>query len=635
MIIFKKRYFWIYAAVGLAVAVSLFFYIRSVISSSQSDINDRLIDSVLEIASREDSDANYAKRFRELKGSEVADTTLYASIRNYAQDMMLEGRQADVFELLSGVIRICEENVDEPKCRTFVLDSYVLIGAASDEIGMFNISNEYYARGVKLASEHNDQRSLARLYNNLGVCYFHMDDMEKAEEFFTKAMHLNKRLNYSYDLFLNFNNLSEVALQRNELDEALDNALLALQYLDAVDGKVKVARGQVYYIQSQIANIYLKKKDWNMARSYIDNSTRQFRKSGPKTDLFQSCMIYSDLHRQTGELDSALTWCSEAYDVIKGQGNLLLESQALSKLSELEREKGDYPVSLNYLEQSFSLRDSLQQAENRKRMEQSQRVWETERMNLGKTSFLARQNPVTVFIVFSVIVLVLIFFIVRWALENRKLSATLKAKEELDAKMAAMHEEQLAEAARKQNELKQSLDLSHRQLTAFTMQKIKFSEQQNDVLEDIRKLFAESASRPKELQSGLQRVISKLSGYKANDDWTEFRYYFENVNTDFYSRLAKAHPDLTEKQKRLCALLYLGLNTKEIAQITFREIRSIESSRTRLRKKLGLSGDEDLNVYFRRFANDYDDAERQEAEPVDKQGLWGGEDEPDTDAGDA
>ena len=42
---------------------------------------------------------------------------------------------------------------------------------------------------------------------------------------------------------------------------------------------------------------------------------------------------------------------------------------------------------------------------------------------------------------------------------------------------------------------------------------------------------------------------------------------------------------LTVKEKHLCAFISLGLSTKEIAAITFREVRSCESSRNRLRKK--------------------------------------------------
>ena len=62
-----------------------------------------------------------------------------------------------------------------------------------------------------------------------------------------------------------------------------------------------------------------------------------------------------------------------------------------------------------------------------------------------------------------------------------------------------------------------------------------------------------------------------------------------------------AHILVVDDDKDLCALLRLGLSTKEIAAITFKEVRSIESGRNRLRKKLGLSEKEDLVKFLTRF----------------------------------
>ncbi len=40
------------------------------------------------------------------------------------------------------------------------------------------------------------------------------------------------------------------------------------------------------------------------------------------------------------------------------------------------------------------------------------------------------------------------------------------------------------------------------------------------------------------------------------------------------------------------------MSTKEIAALTFREVRSVESSRLRLRKKLGITGDVPLHDFL-------------------------------------
>ena len=74
------------------------------------------------------------------------------------------------------------------------------------------------------------------------------------------------------------------------------------------------------------------------------------------------------------------------------------------------------------------------------------------------------------------------------------------------------------------------------------------------------------------------------------------------MNSSFYKVLLDKYPSLTAKDLRLCVLLRLGLTTKEIADITCKEIRSVESARNRLRRKCELSQEVDLFKFFNRFA---------------------------------
>ena len=79
---------------------------------------------------------------------------------------------------------------------------------------------------------------------------------------------------------------------------------------------------------------------------------------------------------------------------------------------------------------------------------------------------------------------------------------------------------------------------------------------------------------------------------KDNDVWTEFETYFTKVHPDFYTKLSQQFPDLTPNEKKLCAFLKLNLSTKEISAITYQSVNSIMVSRTRLRKKLNIQGEE-------------------------------------------
>ena len=122
----------------------------------------------------------------------------------------------------------------------------------------------------------------------------------------------------------------------------------------------------------------------------------------------------------------------------------------------------------------------------------------------------------------------------------------------------------------------------------MTLEKIKTSQQIEDALSDIRQALLKVSQRDSETRQKLKNAILKLGSLNKTADWEEFQHYFTLVHPEFYRRLEERPPNLTPKERKLCAMIALGLSTKDIASLTLREVRSVESSRNRLRKKLGI-----------------------------------------------
>lgn len=83
--------------------------------------------------------------------------------------------------------------------------------------------------------------------------------------------------------------------------------------------------------------------------------------------------------------------------------------------------------------------------------------------------------------------------------------------------------------------------------------------------------------------------------------WDTFRKTFENVYPLFFKRIKAAHPKLTEYDVRLCTYIMVGVDNKQIAMLLNVLPESLKKSRTRLRKKLGISADVNLAEYLRTF----------------------------------
>ena len=71
-------------------------------------------------------------------------------------------------------------------------------------------------------------------------------------------------------------------------------------------------------------------------------------------------------------------------------------------------------------------------------------------------------------------------------------------------------------------------------------------------------------------------------------DWEMIDTQLEKLHPGFLERAVQKHPVLTRKDKKLCACLRLGLNSREIAGLSNRSTKSVEIARVRLRKKLKL-----------------------------------------------
>ena len=92
--------------------------------------------------------------------------------------------------------------------------------------------------------------------------------------------------------------------------------------------------------------------------------------------------------------------------------------------------------------------------------------------------------------------------------------------------------------------------------------------------------------------SPLIKSINRQLSEKRKEDLYEDQ--FNAAYPGYLEYLTRTYNDLTTADLKLCTFLRMNLNTKEVAEIMGLSVRSVESRRYRLRKKLKLSKDSDL-----------------------------------------
>lgn len=78
---------------------------------------------------------------------------------------------------------------------------------------------------------------------------------------------------------------------------------------------------------------------------------------------------------------------------------------------------------------------------------------------------------------------------------------------------------------------------------------------------------------------------------------------FQELHPDFCTKMLKINPKLKNTELIFSAYIYLGFANKEIAEYTFKAIRTIENNRYNLRKKVGLKTDEDFAVWLKKHVD--------------------------------
>jgi tetratricopeptide (TPR) repeat protein/DNA-binding CsgD family transcriptional regulator len=91
-------------------------------------------------------------------------------------------------------------------------------------------------------------------------------------------------------------------------------------------------------------------------------------------------------------------------------------------------------------------------------------------------------------------------------------------------------------------------------------------------------------------------AIEKLQRHTiiTEDDWRQFKQLFDKVHKGFFTRLKEKYPHLTPAETRLLALIKMKASTKEMAGMLGISPDSIKQARYRLRKKIGLPEEANL-----------------------------------------
>lgn len=479
-----------------------------------------------------------------------------------------------------------------------ILDQY---GISYQNIGLVNHGLNIFFKALALAEHLGLTTETAILYNNIAATYMRQQQYLKADSLYTKAIRINEVLKDKEKLFVNYNNLSVTAAKQNNYNKALEYAFLALHQLDAQKDS-----NMIMLMQRNIGGIYLRKKEFSLALQQLEEVKKYQEKHRQLPYLLNTYNMMAEIY--ANKEDSFVHYLKKALTVANESQTAEDNSGVYYKLYKHYEGKQDYARANYYLKQYADMRDSLFASEKQSQInnlldmyvEEQQQHQKIEQIQLKQFNTIRQMRIISVI---SVIIILVGFTYSIFRLRKERKNYFNKVRRHLSKRQDMLSGQQdrimcLIEEVEKQDEL---LNLNEKKRTVLSLQAMRNQEFTSLLIEELKQLLLELNPRDNTTKMHIRDILSRLNQMNNDNAQKEFVGSFENIYQKFYDALGAQYPNLTVREMRLCALIHIGLSNKEIADITFREIRSVEAARNRLRKKLALPQHEDLSKFLMQF----------------------------------
>lgn len=234
------------------------------------------------------------------------------------------------------------------------------IGVMQEKIGYYDSAVINYKEALPIFEAENDVKSLASVYENIGLAHYRLSEYLITLQYFDKTDSLLKTVIEDNDTrWIGLLTNKYLALFKlNRHDEALESLLKGLRIAESNQDEDNIRK-----IYRQLADVYEfkgeKEKHYNAlitSKSYLKNTQRKF-------DIANLDYALGKYHQQYDNFDSAIYYAQKSYEMYASNGLTEDMGNALSLMGNVEFRKENYQQALQYYEKALeSLRTEQTQS---------------------------------------------------------------------------------------------------------------------------------------------------------------------------------------------------------------------------------------------------------------------------------
>jgi tetratricopeptide (TPR) repeat protein len=458
-------------------------------------------------------------------------------------------------------------------------------GDYAHAIDMFN-------NAIKLSKLMGNKQLMTTSYLEIGITLLDRDNADKAMKYFREGYLLAKDAN---EKILIANALTSIAGAHKAMGLP-DSALFYYRQALKIRTALKIDR-HIASSEMSIGKLLIDMGRFIEAEQSLKHAITLFNKLNEKTGAVVTNMSLAEAMNKQGKpegIELAVRTLQVSINI--DSPNLL--SYVYEKLSDIYAYNNDYQKAFEFQKKHEVLKDSLFTSDKERMLTEAEAKFQSEKKDSDIALLKEKANVernwnimLAILLIVFLIIIFLLFVMFRYKSTAFKRQQKLLEQE----KIIRAQENKINE---KENQLLQEqLESKNREMASKALEMIRLNETISEIIEKLEEFNSADYTNPKMVKS-IKGIIHDLDTHTKQNIWNEFDKIFKNIHSDFYKKLLGISPDLTATEIKTAALLKLNLNTKEIAAIAFKSEGSIKNTRYRFRKKLGLSGDDNLVRFF-------------------------------------
>lgn len=456
-----------------------------------------------------------------------------------------------------------------------------------------NYSKSYdgYWKALLLADKIKHNELTADIYQEIGWLYSFYKRDEKALEYFNKSIKLRKKQfakNESNAHFIASDYFSIVNLYRGNKDYKK-----AAQYLDScVYYQAKLSpKITSYYIIAEQAYLDAVNGNYNLAINKLNKCKEHFKHTD-KTYLSVIHSLTADVYKMMKEYDKSILNYKASINLSENnKSHLNYKIKDYEGLKDIYVDLKNYKEAYYYLDKETALNNKIfgTTSENSKHLLEIKDNYRLEKENqkdaMQKQLIANYEQEDKIWLLKSIILIILIISLVFYGIVLVK---QIKNKHKNEKQIIA---EKQKLKTQKANEV---LELKNKELTQAALRLI----EKDEFIAGLQKKIETAGENVN--KKVVLRALKTFQGTPSKN-WTEFEARFTTINQSFYENLRIKYPKLSQTDQKICALVKLNFPSKDMSKLLGISVESVHTSRYRLRKKLGLKREDNLEDFISRF----------------------------------